>query len=156
MHLKLDLQRASVLTGLPDDGAFERWVQAALEGRREHAELTIRMVNAAESASLNQTYRGRPGPTNVLSFPFDAPAGVPMGDSIHDLLGDLVICADVVAREAQEQEKSAEAHWAHLVVHGVLHLLGHDHQDEADAVVMEDLETRILDALGFPSPYEEP
>lgn len=149
---RLDLQ--VVATGPhPGEQEFATWVSAAVEAAGHGAdvvELTIRIVEDAESAALNQRYRGRPGSTNVLSFPFDAPPGAP--DS--DLLGDLVICAPVVVRESAEQGKSAVAHWAHMVVHGTLHLLGFDHEEDAQAADMEALETRILTGLGFSAPYE--
>jgi probable rRNA maturation factor len=153
--LDLDLQVATGAAELPDAAQFECWAGAALTGRRERAALTIRLVDAAESADLNGSYRGRRGPTNVLSFPFELPPGLDARDPIADLLGDLVICAAVVQREALEQGKTAQAHWAHMVVHGVLHLLGYDHLTETDAEAMESLETGILGALGFPSPYED-
>ena len=151
-RLELDLQVACEAPGLPDPGRFRAWAMAALAGRREAVELTIRVVDHAEGTQLNQRFRGRPGPTNVLSFPFDPPPGLPP----QDLIGDLVICAPVVAREAQEQGKPEEAHWAHLVVHGTLHLLGYDHLTDPDAAAMEAMETVILAGLGFPSPYEAP
>ncbi len=157
--LDLDLQIACEAADLPAPADFERWAAAALAGRRERAELTIRLVDAEEGAALNRSYRGREGPTNVLSFPFDVPPELGIGldpqDPIADLLGDLVICADVVRREAREQCKAAQAHWAHMVVHGVLHLLDYDHLTESDADEMETLESGILGALGFPSPYED-
>jgi probable rRNA maturation factor len=106
-------------------------------------------VDEEESRSLNRDYRGKDRPTNVLSFPSSAPAFVGT-----DLLGDLVICVPVVRREAVEQGKGERAHWAHMVVHGVLHLLGHDHQNSAERLVMERLEKEILASLGFPDPYE--
>jgi probable rRNA maturation factor len=152
MELELDLQVACEAPGVPDRGRFHAWSSAALAGRREAVELTIRVVDETEGAELNQRYRGRPGPTNVLSFPFDPPPGVPP----QDLIGDLVICAPVVAREACEQDKPEEAHWAHMVVHGALHLLGYDHLTDPDAAEMEAMEAVILAGLGFPSPYEAP
>jgi probable rRNA maturation factor len=152
MELALDLQVACEAPSLPDEARLTAWAMAALEGRRATAELTIRVVDEAECTELNQRYRGRPGPTNVLSFPFDLPPGLPP----QDLIGDLVICAPVVAREAAEQGKPEDAHWAHLVVHGTLHLLGYDHITEPEAAEMEDTETVILARLGFPSPYEDP
>jgi probable rRNA maturation factor len=157
--LDLDLQIACEAADLPAAADFERWAAAALAGRRERAELTIRLVDAEEGAALNRSYRGRDGPTNVLSFPFDLPPDLGLGldpqDPIADLLGDLVICADVVQREAREQCKTAQSHWAHMVVHGILHLLDYDHLTETDAEEMETLESGILGALGFPSPYED-
>ncbi len=132
---------------VPAAGLFECWVAAA--GVGPEAELSIRIVDEAESADLNHTYRHKSGPTNVLSFPCEVPDGVPL-----DLLGDLVICAPVVAREAQAQGKASEAHWAHMVIHGVLHLRGYDHIDTAEAERMEALEIDILSRLGYPNPYE--
>lgn len=156
VQLDLDLQLATDCPDLPLPPQFERWVIAALDGRRERAALTIRVVDPDEGAALNRQYRGIDRPTNVLSFPFDLPPGlVPDADDpIADLLGDLVICDDVVRREAQEQGKEPHAHWAHLVVHGVLHLLDYDHINETEATAMEALETTILCGLGFPPPYE--
>jgi len=150
VRLDLDLQVACDAPALPQTGHFLAWASAALAGQRETAELTLRIVDEGEGAELNQRYRGRPGPTNVLSFPFEPPPGLPPSD----LLGDLVICAPVVAREAREQGKPEEAHWAHLVVHGTLHLLGYDHTTDPDGEEMEAMETVILAGLGFPSPYE--
>ena len=149
MTLELDVQIALDLPGLPAEADFRRWAEAALAGAdyQQDAELTLRIVNEAESAALNETYRHKQGPTNVLSFPFEAPPEI---DSA--LLGDIVICAPVVLREAIVQGKTPEAHWAHLVAHGVLHLLGYDH-DETQAEAMEALEIRILAGLGFPDPY---
>lgn len=149
MTLELDLQIALDLPVLPNEADFRRWAEAALAGAgyAKDAELTLRIVNEAESTALNETYRRKQGPTNVLSFPFQAPPEV---DS--PLLGDIVICAPVVLREAVSQDKTPEAHWAHLVAHGVLHLLGYDH-DETQAAAMESLEIRILTDLGYADPY---
>lgn len=147
-ELVTDVQRAVDAPDLPDDQALTRWANAAW--LQDHdSEVTIRIVDVAESADLNQQYRGKNGPTNVLSFPFEAPAGITL-----PLAGDLVIAADVVRNEAGAQSKALEAHWAHLVVHGVLHLQGYDHIDENDAEVMEGLEIRLLDQLGYANPYE--
>ena len=154
MDLELDLQLETVGADAPSQVELSRWAAAALEGRRERAELTIRVVGEEEGRELNRRYRGQDRPTNVLSFPFDAPSWIDADDPIHDLLGDLVICADLVRREAQEQGKPVAAHWAHLVVHGVLHLLDYDHLTEDEATQMEGLETAILGGLGFPSPYQ--
>lgn len=152
MTLELDLQIALDLPGLPAEADFRRWAEVALAGAgyAKDAELTIRVVNEAESAALNEAYRHKPGPTNVLSFPSVAPPEVESA-----LLGDIVICAPVVLREAVVQGKTPEAHWAHLVAHGVLHLLGYDH-DEIHAEAMESLEIRILAGLGYPDPYGDP
>jgi probable rRNA maturation factor len=160
MSLTVDLQLATDLPGLPLSEQLECWVRAALASDGYDpvvaTELTIRIVDEAESADLNKHYRGRTGPTNVLSFPFELPPGIEAGDLVElpMLLGDLVICAPVVEREAAEQGKPPVAHWAHMVVHGLLHLRGHDHIDPADAACMETLETAILCGLGFPPPYE--
>ena len=150
MKLTLDLQRVS-RARTPTDARFRRWARAGLEGRRDAAELSIRIVTASESRRLNRHYRGQDKPTNVLSFPCSAPAGLKLAP-----LGDLVICATVVAREAKEQDKPAEAHWAHMTVHGVLHLLGYDHEKNSAAKGMEALETKILAQLGYPDPYQYP
>lgn len=149
MTLEVDVQIASEDDDLPDPGNVRAWAIAALDGRCEDAELTIRIVDEDESAQLNSQYRGNPGPTNVLSFPFESPPGVDVS-----LLGDIVVCAPVVRREADEQSKSLSSHWAHMIVHGALHLLGYCHDGEADADEMEAVETRVLDNLGFDNPYE--
>jgi len=148
LRLELEVQRVSEAAELPTDPDLRHWAAAALAGQRAPVALVIRIVDEAESAALNRDYRHREGPTNVLSFPFVAPPPVP-----SPLLGDLVICAPLVVREADEQGKALPAHWAHLVVHGVLHLLGHDHLNEPDAERMEALERRILAGLGYPDPY---
>jgi len=145
----VEVQYASAAAGLPSAEEFEGWVRAVLANRDAAGEVVIRVVDEAESAQLNATYRGRQGPTNVLSFPFEPPPGVDA-----PLLGDLAICAPVVRAEAAEQGKSEAAHWAHMVVHGCLHLLGYDHQDEAEAEEMEGIEREILGGLGFGDPYE--
>lgn len=147
--IDLDLQIASAAPGLPTADDFRCWVDAALSERRDEVELTIRVVDEPESAELNGTYRHKQGPTNVLSFPFEAPPGVEL-----PLLGDIVICAPVVAREAAEQGKTAAAHWAHMTVHGCLHLLGYDHIEPAEAEIMETLEKDVLSALGYADPYD--
>ena len=147
--IDLDLQIASDSAHLPTQTDFRRWAEAALNGH-DGAELTIRVVDEAESAELNEGYRHKQGPTNVLSFPFEAPPGVAL-----PLLGDIIICAPVVERQAAEQGKAPAAHWAHMVVHGCLHLLGYDHIDETEAQEMESLETDLLSGLGYPDPYEQ-
>lgn len=146
----IDLQIASTEETLPTADALTQWVYAALQSQRQ-VELTIRIVDADESQALNLEYRGKDKATNVLSFPFEAPAQIEL-----NLLGDLVICAPVVIREAAEQGKTALAHWAHMVVHGTLHLQGYDHIDEQEATQMEQLEIRILHTLGFDDPYTLP
>jgi probable rRNA maturation factor len=151
MSLVLEIQNASTSADLPSAAEIRRWAEAALAGRRERAELSVRLVDEPEGAELNGRFRGRRGPTNVLSFPFEPMPGL----EDCDLIGDLVICAPVVAREAAEQGKALQAHWAHMLVHGVLHLLGYDHLEPEQAAEMEALETRILAGLGFPAPYEE-
>jgi len=150
MTLELDVQYAAEEAAAepPSREAIQAWVQAALDGRLDEAELTIRICDADEIQALNRTYRHKDKPTNVLSFPFEAPPGVEL-----PLLGDVIICAAVVAGEARAQGKTDEAHWAHMVIHGVLHLLGYDHIDEAEAEEMEAEEVGILARLGFADPY---
>lgn len=145
----LDLQQACENnSALPDSTQIQRWLDAAILPFQAEAEVTVRLVDNEESHTLNATYRGKDKPTNVLSFPFEAPPGITL-----PLLGDLVICKQVVQAEAREQEKSEEAHWAHMVVHGSLHLLGYDHIEDDEAEEMEALETEIMLALGYPDPY---
>ena len=144
-----DFDNASTAS-VPDPEAFRGWAAAALEGRRPDWELSVRVVDEAEGQALNRQYRGKDYATNVLSFPAELPDGVDL-----PLLGDLVLCAPVVAREAAEQGKPEHAHWAHLVVHGVLHLLGFDHETSVEADVMEGEERRVLARLGFPDPYAD-
>jgi probable rRNA maturation factor len=138
--------------GVPASASFRRWIEAALKGarRRKATEVSVRIVDAEEGQALNLQYRGRDYATNVLSFPVELPPGVDL-----PLIGDLVICAPVVAREAAEQGKKPADHWAHLTVHGTLHLLGYDHIDEAEAEAMEALETKVLAGLGITDPYIE-
>lgn len=147
-RLTVDLQRAHAAPGVPAAESFERWAQCAWLGDTA-SEVTIRIVDADESAELNGQYRGKSGPTNVLSFPFEAPAGITV-----PLAGDLIICAPVVEKEAKDQHKEPESHWAHMVVHGMLHLQGYDHIEDNDAEVMEALEVRLLRQLGYGNPYE--
>lgn len=145
----LDLQLACESEqGLPTEADFQRWLEAVLPQFQPESEVTIRVVDKAESHELNHTYRGKDKPTNVLSFPFEAPPGIEL-----PLLGDLIICRQVVEQEAREQEKALEAHWAHMVIHGSLHLLGYDHIEDNEAEEMESLETEIMLALGYPDPY---
>ncbi len=147
-RLTLDVQIATDEARVPDSGSLQQWAESAWLGDGD-TEITLRVVDQTESADLNATWRGKDYPTNVLSFPFEAPPGVPI-----ELLGDMVICAGVVEKEAREQGKSARAHWAHMVIHGMLHLQGYDHQTDGEAEAMEALETRLMQQLGFPAPYQ--
>ncbi len=148
MAVRVDVQYAVAAEGLPKPADFQTWAEAAVVEDSE-VEIVVRVVGRAESARLNQIFRGKSGPTNVLSFPFDPPPQ--MGSR---LLGDLVICAPVVADEARTQIKDVRGHWAHMLIHGVLHLRGYAHDTEQDAIHMETREIRILTALGFANPYE--
>ncbi|TVT58029.1 MAG: rRNA maturation RNase YbeY [Sedimenticola thiotaurini] len=148
MNLLIEIQHVHSADGSPNPMQFQKWAEAVLDNRLDQVELVIRIVDLEESQQLNREYRGMDKPTNVLSFPFEAPEVV---ESDH--IGDLVICAPVVAAEAAEQGKPLEAHWAHLVVHGVLHLLGFDHINDQQAEEMENLEVEILANLGFSNPY---
>ena len=148
MSAAVEVQCASAAPGVPPPAKLVQWAGAALAGRSEGARMTVRVVDEAEGAELNRRYRGRPGATNVLAFGFDAPE-VPC----VRILGDVVVCAPVAAREAREHSKRLDAHWAHLVVHGTLHLLGHDHDEPGTADEMETLEREILSRLGYPDPY---
>ena len=145
----VDLQIATEnIEGLPTEDQIVQWATAAVQPEGDEVEMTVRIVDEAESHELNLTYRGKDRPTNVLSFPFECPDEVEL-----PLLGDLVICRQVVEREAAEQEKPLMAHWAHMVVHGSLHLLGYDHIEDDEAEEMESLETQIMQGLGFDDPY---
>lgn len=149
MSLDLDLQVACAETSaIPSIEQLTQWTELALSGRRDTTELTIRIVDEDESAALNQQYRGKDGATNVLSFPADIPAELEL-----PLLGDLVICKQRVEQEALTQHKALFEHWAHLVIHGTLHLLGFDHIDNDDAEEMESLEIALLSELGIANPY---
>lgn len=144
----IHVQYAISAEGLPDEQEICQWVGAALQGRKEQAELVVRIVDEAEITALNRSYRGKSGATNVLSFPYE-----PIPEIDTRLLGDIIICAPVVAEEAVAQGKKLEAHWAHIVIHGVLHLLGYDHGKEREAREMEQLETEQLASLGYANPY---
>jgi len=148
--LTVNVGYAASRKGVPTSASFRVWVEAALRGakRRKATELSIRIVDTKEGRTLNRDYRGKDYATNVLSFPIELPPGVKL-----PLIGDLVICAPVVTREAAEQGKLARNHWAHMTVHGVLHLLGYDHIEDNEAEAMEALETRILAGLGIDDPY---
>lgn len=153
IDLQLDLQIAVEKEhDLPTEDQLILWATSALTTRTqyEEPELTIRIVDEEESQELNREYRGKDKPTNVLSFPFEAPAHVPI-----PLLGDLVICKQVVEREAIEQGKTLTAHWAHMTVHGCLHLLGYDHIDDEEAEEMEGIERIVMAELDFDNPYKD-
>lgn len=146
----LDLQLACRdHNGLPSETTFQNWLEAFLPQFQSESEITIRIVDIAESQYLNLTYRGKDKPTNVLSFPFEAPENITL-----PLLGDLIICRQVVEKEAIEQQKNQDAHWAHMVIHGCLHLLGYDHLTDFEAEEMETIETEIMQKLGYPDPYQ--
>jgi probable rRNA maturation factor len=159
MSLSVEVQRR-VRTWAPPRADIAAWASSALGRKAAGRELGVRVVGRTESRRLNARYRGRDKPTNVLSFPaaelpagpFEAAEGA-LDDPIIRPLGDLVICPDVLRAEAREQHKSLRAHWAHLVVHGALHLVGYDHEDPADANRMERREVSVLRRLGFPNPY---
>ena len=151
MSYRIDIEINSTSKQIPSIENIELWISTALESDElNDAEVSVYIVDEAESQDLNFQYRSKDKPTNVLSFPAEIPeeVGVP-------LLGDLVVCAPVVEREAKEQGKSLEAHWAHMLIHGSLHLLGYDHVEDDEAEVMEALETRLVTQLKFPAPYTE-
>ncbi|WP_416137525.1 rRNA maturation RNase YbeY [Halomonas sp. HK25] len=150
--LRVDRQVAIEAEDLPSQADLEAWVAAVFDRHEvaDDSELTVRLVDVEESRQLNRDYRGHDKPTNVLSFPFECPPGVAL-----PLLGDLLICHPVVAAEAAEQDKSRRDHYAHMVVHGTLHLLGHDHIEDGEAEAMEGLEREILAGLGIDDPYRE-
>jgi len=150
VKLDLEVQHVTEVVDVPSQETLEQWSLAALREEQEHAELVIRLVDVAEIQDLNRNYRGKDRPTNILTFPSYLPKVV---DS--SLLGDIIICVPVVLSEAAEQGKTPQAHWAHMVVHGILHLLGYDHQEEAEAVVMERLECEVLAGLNVQDPYKE-
>lgn len=151
--MSVELQIASDCSELPEQQSLIDWVKLGLQQQKD-AEVVIRLVDEDESAALNEAYRQKKGPTNVLSFPFESPSGLPDGALSEETLGDLVICAPVVLREAEEQGKQAAAHWAHMVIHGCLHLQGYDHINDDDAHVMELLEIKLLNSIGIKNPYE--
>lgn len=147
--MNVEVQYAVSGEQLPSKQQIRNWAAAALDVEPDiSVEIAVRLVDEPESARLNQHYRSKSGPTNVLSFPMDNPPGVDSG-----IMGDLVICIPVVEREAREQNKDKLAHWAHMVVHGVMHLQGYDHQKESEAQRMESRESEILESLGFSNPY---
>ncbi len=147
MAIEIEVQNASTCAAIPAESHFERWVRSVLQ-EYEAAELLIRLVDREESRQLNAQFRNIDRPTNVLSFPAQLPPEIEL-----PLLGDIVICAPLVESEAAQQGKSLDSHWAHLTIHGLLHLLGYDHQNETEAAKMETLESEILERFGFPDPY---
>lgn len=152
MKFEIEIQSASAFDNVPSDEQFDRWVKAALAGKDGSYSFTIRIVDEAEMQRYNLLYRQKKHATNVLSFPSDLPEDLPQ-ELRESMLGDLLICAPVVDREAREQKRTASDHWAHLTIHGVLHLLGYDHELSEEALVMESLETGILAKLGISDPY---
>lgn len=149
MH-RIYIQYACGKRQLPQAAMIRKWALAVLQQQSSFLEVTIRIVGIEEMTTLNTTYRRKQGPTNVLSFPYDAPVdmSVPTG-----VLGDIVVCASVVKQEAEQQGKALSAHWAHMIVHGMYHLLGYDHETDKDAEKMEALEIKTLSQLGFDNPY---
>jgi len=146
----LDFQIVSESEIIPQQVLFKTWVDAVLKDETQDSEIVIRIVDEEEMILFNEQYRGKKGSTNILSFPFEAPEGM---DS--DLLGDLLLCASVVEAEAQQQNKMLANHWAHMIVHGVLHLIGYDHIKDKEAEEMEALEIKILKSIKIDNPYEE-
>ena len=149
----LELQLASEFSNLPTLEQFEYWTEVALINQPEAQEIVIRIVDVPEMTELNESYRHKSGPTNILSFPFEAPEHFSME---FNVLGDLVLCAPVIAQEAEQQGKLLAHHWAHIYIHGILHLLGYDHLQETEAEEMEALEVKILSKLQINNPYQEP
>lgn len=153
MNVNIDLQNALEKdVKLPEIGTFEKWAYEALTigGRKEDCELTIRFVESKEIQELNASYRNINKPTNILSFPFECPVGITL-----PLLGDLIVCYEVLEKEATAQNKTLEEHLAHLIVHGCLHLLGYDHIEDEDAKIMEPLEVKAVELLGYENPYKD-
>lgn len=145
---QIEVQVVFSSPGQPDKAQIQQWVDAALQDYDKDTEIVVRIVDVHESAQLNKQYRHKPGPTNILSFPADIPEGIGL-----NLLGDLVVCAPVVEREAIEQQKLLSHHWAHIIIHGVLHLLDYDHIENDEAEAMESLEIKILQTLNISNPY---
>ena len=148
MKIKVDIQRATNTPDIPENRQFRKWARTVLSDCDKNTELTIRIVDEEEGSELNRKWRKAKGPTNVLSFPYADNKQIADG-----LLGDIIICAPVIRREALKQKKSLESHWAHMVIHGTLHLLGYDHIKPEDAGIMEKLEIKLLESLGYTNPY---
>jgi probable rRNA maturation factor len=154
MQAEFEIQRATTSINSPHDDQFQIWINAIDVQQDKIFALSIRIVDEPEARQFNREYRNRDYATNVLSFPVELPEGLP-AEVRQTQLGDLLICAPVVAREAREQKRSEANHWAHLTVHGILHLLGYDHQEDDQAIVMESLEIKILNKLGISDPYQD-
>lgn len=150
MHY-IHIQLAADDVYVPKRSLLRKWASAALNRKIKAGEITLRIVDDNEMRELNETYRQKKGLTNVLSFPFTTHDAVELETPI---LGDIVICAAVVNREAEEQNKSPDAHWAHMIIHGIFHLLGYDHVEDREAAIMESLEIEIMQQLGYENPYE--
>lgn len=152
MNFIIDIQRAcqDLPIDLPDDAYITQVIKSVLTKFREQAELSVRIVSIEEITALNQRYRHKSGPTNVLSFPIELPLGV---DIDNELLGDIVIAANIVDQEAIAQQKSFISHFTHMLIHGTLHLLGFDHLNDHDATIMENHEIQIMQELNFQNPY---
>ena len=149
MNEMIEIQNASNMNSLPTDNLLTQWAEQALDEQHQAAEITLRIVDEEEGVALNKEWRKKESATNVLSFP--------VGETLEhapNLLGDIVICAPIVEREANEQGKISDAHWAHLVIHGVLHLQGYDHESNEQASIIESKEIRILKKIGYANPYE--
>lgn len=150
IDLVLDVQYATEEDELPSEEMLALWIKKALPRTFDSIELTVRLVDIEESSQLNKVHRGKNKPTNILSFPFSLPKGIQLP---VPLLGDLVFCVPIVLQEAKQQSKELFAHWAHLTIHGTLHLLGYDHENDQDAEKMENLEIKLMSELGYPNPY---
>jgi probable rRNA maturation factor len=146
----VEIQTIFESAGQPSEAQIQLWVNTALEEFEQDTEIVVRIVDESESAELNEQYRHKQGPTNILSFPVEIPEGIDL-----NLLGDLVICAPVLEKEAQQQNKLLAHHWAHIIMHGVLHLLGYDHLDDEQAEEMESKEIALLQQLNIPNPYQQ-
>ncbi len=146
----LDFQVVSQSKSIPSIDQFQSWIDVVLNDESRDSEIVVRIIDEAEMTQFNEQYRDKQGPTNILSFPFDVPEGIE-----SDLLGDLLICAPIIEKESLQQNKIVDHHWAHMIVHGVLHLLGYDHIDKCDAEEMEALEIKILRKIKIKNPYEE-
>jgi probable rRNA maturation factor len=148
MKIKVNIQRVTKISGIPTDKEIRKWAKSALNNYNQDSEITVRIVDTDESRQLNRKWRNINEPTNVLSFPVE-------GIQIYapGLLGDIVICAPIIINEARNQNKTVNAHWAHMVIHGILHLLGYDHNNFKNAEIMESLEIKLLESLGYNNPY---